>query len=69
MGGGGHDIHFGIYKEPTDGVKESSQHTTEWMMTQLDGASPVKPTHHVLDLGSGHGGGSHAMAQKFGCKV
>jgi SAM-dependent methyltransferase len=23
----------------------------------------------VLDLGSGHGGGSHAMAQKFGCKV
>ena len=30
MGGGGHDIHFGIYKEPTDGVKESSEYTTQW---------------------------------------
>ena len=29
MGGGGHDIHFGIYKSPTDGVKESSDYTTE----------------------------------------
>jgi len=69
MGGGGHDIHFGIYRAPTDGVLESSQHTTEWMMTQMDWASPIKPGHHVLDLGSGHGGGSHAMATKFGCKV
>lgn len=23
----------------------------------------------MLDLGSGHGGGTHAMVQKFGCKV
>ena len=69
MGGGGHDIHFGIYKNPTDGVKESSAHTTEWMMTQMDWAKTITPDAHVLDLGSGHGGGSHAMALKFGCKV
>ena len=69
MGGGGHDIHFGIYKDPEDGVKESSAYTTEWMMTQMDWAKTIKPDMHVLDLGSGHGGGSHAMAQRFGCKV
>jgi|TARA_B110000977_G_scaffold193168_1_gene267750 sarcosine/dimethylglycine N-methyltransferase len=69
MGGGGHDIHFGIYKNETDGVKESSQHTTEWMMAQMEWAKTITPGMHVLDLGSGHGGGSHAMAQKFGCKV
>ena len=71
MGGGGYDIHFGIYKSPTDGVKESSQHTTDWMMTQMEWAmpTPLNASHRVLDLGSGHGGGSHAMAQRFGCKV
>ena len=69
MGGGGHDIHFGIYKNPEDGVKESSAYTTEWMMTQMDWAKTIKPDMHVLDLGSGHGGGSHAMAKRFGCKV
>ena len=69
MGGGGHDIHFGIYKEPTDGVFESSKYTTEWMMTQMEWAKPIKKDMHILDLGSGHGGGSHAMAQRWGCKV
>ena len=69
MGGGGHDIHFGIYKNPGDGVKESSAYTTEWMMTQMDWAKTITPDMHVLDLGSGHGGGSHAMAQRFGCKI
>ena len=70
MGGGGHDIHFGIYKSPEDGkAKESSAYTTEWMMTQMDWANKITPDMHILDLGSGHGGGSHAMAQRFGCKV
>ena len=69
MGGGGHDIHFGIYKSPTDGVKESSDYTTEWMMTQMEWAKPIDANCHILDLGSGHGGGSHAMAKRWGCKV
>ena len=50
MGGGGHDIHFGIYKSPTDGVKESSDYTTEWMMTQMEWAKPIDANCHVLDL-------------------
>ena len=69
MGGGGNDIHFGIYRDPTDGVRESANRTTEWMMTQLDMAKEITKDMHVLDVGSGHGGGSHAMAKKFGCKV
>jgi len=69
MGGGGHDIHFGIYKNPTDGVLESSNYTTEWMATQMDWAKSITKDSHILDLGSGHGGGSHYLASKFGCKV
>ena len=38
-------------------------------MTQMDWANKITPDMHILDLGSGHGGGSHAMAQRFGCKV
>ena len=34
-----------------------------------DWANKITPDMHILDLGSGHGGGSHAMAQRFGCKV
>lgn len=68
MGGGGDDIHFGIYRSPGDGVRESSAATTEWMMTQLDMAK-IEPGARVLDVGSGHGGGSHALAKRFGCKV
>ena len=55
MGGGGNDIHFGIYRDPTDGVKESANRTTEWMMTQMDMAKEITKDMHVLDVGSGHG--------------
>ena len=42
MGGGGDDIHFGIYRDGIDGVRESSAATTAWMMTQLDMAAPPR---------------------------
>ena len=38
-------------------------------MTQLDMARKIEPGARVLDVGSGHGGGSHALAKRFGCKV
>jgi len=69
MGGGGHDIHFGCYRDPSWGVKESSAATTELMMSLMDWAKPVTKDSLVLDLGSGHGGGTHAMVTKFGCKA
>ena len=69
MGGGGDDIHFGIYRDEKDGVRESSAATTAWMMTQLDMARPIGAGDKLLDIGSGHGGGSHALAKKYGCSV
>jgi hypothetical protein len=41
-GGGGHDIHFGLFKAPTDGVYESSKHTTDFMCHSMDWAAPVR---------------------------
>mmetsp|Transcript_7706 Transcript_7706/g.21925 ORF Transcript_7706/g.21925 Transcript_7706/m.21925 type:complete len:292 (+) Transcript_7706:136-1011(+) len=69
MGGGGHDIHFGVFKEPSWGVKESSEATTNIMLDLLNWSDTITPEKHVLDLGSGHGGGTHALVQRFGCKV
>ena len=69
MGGGGDDIHFGIYRNESDGVRESGANTTEWMMTQLDMGRPIQKGDRLLDIGSGHGGGSHALAKRFGCNV
>merc|ERR1711963_537070 len=69
MGGGGHDIHFGVFKDPSWGVKESGEATTNIMLDLLDWAETMTGDKHILDLGSGHGGGSHVMAQRFKCKV
>ncbi|KAL3927863.1 MAG: hypothetical protein SGARI_005208 [Bacillariaceae sp.] len=35
----------------------------------MDWTFPVTKDSYVLDLGSGHGGISHAIAEKYGCKV
>ena len=69
MGGGGDDIHFGLFKKPEWGVRESSEATTEFMLQSLDWARPLGEDSHVLDAGSGHGGAAHTMAMKYGCKV
>merc|ERR1711884_703531 len=69
MGGGGMDIHFGIFRTPKDGVYAASKHTNARMLQMLDWANPITPDSHVLDLGSGHGGISHEILQKYGCYV
>jgi len=68
-GGGSLDIHYGIFRRDTDGVREASAASTEFMMTCMDWARPVSATSTVLDLGSGHGGSTHAMVERFGCRV
>ncbi|KAJ1485885.1 hypothetical protein T484DRAFT_1791865, partial [Baffinella frigidus] len=69
MGGGGLDIHYGIYRAPTDGVFESSKATNKKLLQSLDWMAPVTKDSLVLDLGSGHGGISHDLVSTFGCKV
>mmetsp|Transcript_27630 Transcript_27630/g.65587 ORF Transcript_27630/g.65587 Transcript_27630/m.65587 type:complete len:292 (-) Transcript_27630:244-1119(-) len=69
MGGGGHDIHFGLFKESAWGVRESSEATTSIMLDLMNWGTTIGKDSHVLDLGSGHGGGSHALAQRYGCRV
>lgn len=46
-GGGGHDIHFGIYREDGWGVKEAAAATTEFMLLNMDWAKKVRPTDRV----------------------
>ena len=69
MGGGGLDIHYGIYRKPTDGVYESSKATNKNLLQSLDWMCPITKDSVVLDLGSGHGGISHELATTYGCKV
>jgi len=69
MGGGGFDIHYGCFTKDTDTVYESSKETNQRLLTCLDWARPVTKDSVVLDLGSGHGGISHELAVRFGCKV
>lgn len=46
-GGGGHDIHFGIYRDEDYGVKEAAAATTEFMLLNMDWAKKVRPTDRV----------------------
>ncbi|VEU42982.1 unnamed protein product [Pseudo-nitzschia multistriata] len=69
MGGGGFDIHYGIFRKASDTVYEASKATNERLLTCLDWTQPVTKDSFVLDLGSGHGGISHEIAEKYGCKV
>ncbi|KAJ8605805.1 hypothetical protein CTAYLR_000541 [Chrysophaeum taylorii] len=69
MGGGGYDIHYGIFRKPTDGVYESSKATNAALMETLDRTRAITSDSVVLDLGSGHGGLSHEIALRFKCKV
>mmetsp|Transcript_24125 Transcript_24125/g.77819 ORF Transcript_24125/g.77819 Transcript_24125/m.77819 type:complete len:310 (-) Transcript_24125:484-1413(-) len=69
MGGGGYDIHYGIFKKASDGVFESSKATNAAVMETMDRTKALTPESKVLDLGSGHGGLSHELAKTYGCQV
>lgn len=69
MGGGGFDIHYGIFRKASDTVYEASKATNDRLLTCLDWTHPVTKDSVILDLGSGHGGISHEIAERFGCKV
>lgn len=41
-GGGSHDIHYGIFRSETDGVREASNNSTDFMLSCMDWARPVR---------------------------
>jgi cyclopropane fatty-acyl-phospholipid synthase-like methyltransferase len=80
MGGGGGNIHYGIY--PADasstadslpehnlGVKEAAENTITFLGDQISWVRKLGPGSVVLDLGSGNGGAAFSNATRFGCKV
>jgi hypothetical protein len=80
MGGGGGNIHYGIY--PADasstadslpehnlGVKEAAENTITFLGDQISWARKLVPDSVVLDLGSGNKGAAFSNATRFGCKV
>jgi sarcosine/dimethylglycine N-methyltransferase len=69
MGGGGYDIHYGIFRTGADNVYVASKATNGRLLTLLDWTLPVTTDSYILDLGSGHGGISHEIAQQYGCQV
>lgn len=69
MGGGGMDIHYGVFTKDTDTVYESSKNTNDRLVMSMDWTKPITSESVVLDLGSGHGGLSHTIAEKYKCQV
>lgn len=69
MGGGGMDIHYGIFTSDADNVYEASKATNDRLITTMHWTQPITKDSVVLDLGSGHGGLSHEIALKYGCRV
>ncbi len=65
---GGEDIHIGMYRNENDSIHTASRRTVEYMSTMLEDIS-LNEHSRILDIGSGYGGASRHLAQKFGCKV
>lgn len=74
MGGGGDDIHYGIFNSDSDGLKESSQNSVEALAAMAEACGGLKKVADgepikVLDLGSGKGGAARWLAKTYGCHV
>jgi len=60
---GGEDIHVGIYEKTRD-IREASRTTVERMAELLGDL----PSRHILDIGSGYGGGARKLVADFGAR-
>jgi cyclopropane fatty-acyl-phospholipid synthase-like methyltransferase len=73
MGGGGDDIHYGIFNKGDEDLKTCSQNTIDYMCNLCEKYTAIGKgngaSFRVLDLGSGKGGASRHLASKYGCKV
>ncbi|MFF9915324.1 SAM-dependent methyltransferase [Streptomyces sp. NPDC013457] len=64
---GGEDIHIGVYAHPEEAIADASRRTVQHAADGI--ADLLGPDATVLDLGSGYGGSSRALAERFGCRV
>lgn len=65
---GGEDIHIGMYTNENDSIYTASRRTVKYMSSLLEDDFSNEHT-TILDIGSGYGGASRYLAEKFGCKV
>ncbi|MFD4396736.1 SAM-dependent methyltransferase [Kitasatospora sp. NPDC058478] len=64
---GGENIHTGIYARADASVADASRHTVEQTADKV--GDLVRAGSSVLDLGSGYGGPTRYLAERFGCRV
>ncbi|MEV6756527.1 class I SAM-dependent methyltransferase [Streptomyces sp. NPDC051214] len=64
---GGEDIHVGVYHHDQEAIADASHRTVQQAGDRI--ADLLGPRSTVLDLGSGYGGSSRALAERFGCRV
>eukprot|EP00747_Dinoflagellata_sp_TGD_P187422 gnl/TRDRNA2_/TRDRNA2_45076_c0_seq1.p1 gnl/TRDRNA2_/TRDRNA2_45076_c0~~gnl/TRDRNA2_/TRDRNA2_45076_c0_seq1.p1 ORF type:complete len:309 (+),score=58.27 gnl/TRDRNA2_/TRDRNA2_45076_c0_seq1:38-928(+) len=69
IGGGGLDVHHGIFRSPSDTVLDAVQQTNLALLETLHRTRPITSESFVLDIGSGGGGLAHLLTQTFGCRV
>ncbi|WKX69363.1 cyclopropane-fatty-acyl-phospholipid synthase family protein [Streptomyces sp. XD-27] len=64
---GGEDIHTGIYAHEHEAIADASRRTVEQVADKVTDVLTTEST--VLDLGSGYGGPTRYLAERFGCRV
>ena len=73
MGGGGDDMHFGVFNTGKEGLKQASLNTVHFMVNLAKNVSALGTSTSegvsVLDVGSGKGGSARFLAKAFGCHV
>ena len=70
LGGGGPDLHYGIYTSPDDSTTTASAKTVTVLRQLAEAAGAVfAPGVRVLDLGAGAGGAAQLLAETTGVSV
>lgn len=63
---GGEDIHIGLYEGGDEPIAVASRRSVERMADRLPALGAES---RILDIGSGYGGASRYLADRFGCRV
>lgn len=63
---GGEDIHIGIYESDSEPIATASRRSVQEMANRLPALDAGS---QILDIGSGYGGASRYLAERFGSRV